>query len=459
MNWVISIFKHVLAPTITIFGVLAGFLTAAVSGLIEFAVLQQWLVPAGSTDGAVYLPLIIVACLEITKLVLHFNRVAIKKRAGESGDNDAITAFNKMARPVEFGLVAFSFICSLIFTANAFYYQVPDARTAENTAAIEAINATYSSKLESKMVAADEEYRLAVETAEFYVANAKQHLSDLSSTPVYTPKAAYERYLKELEDAKEAVMKAEERYSDDIATAGAVLNKAKEDAREEMDAWRASELLNEGAATQATTAGDNAYLKSFLLFFSESIMGRQYSRPAYFACVIIISLAISALLELTICISQILIALPASVLKALSDEFKIDDKEKAKRQRVVMTIVSAGVSMGIFLLYGAVMEQSYNKIQLGAGVICCLISVLVPSVIIAGKKEGWKKHATSAVQEIRTMIIKGVLTFGVFILIGILFGETYAGLSTSAIGITLGSIAGHMLHIIPVTSTATTQAI
>lgn len=54
-----------------------------------------------------------------------------------------------------------------------------------------------------------------------------------------------------------------------------------------------------------------------------------------------------------------------------------------------------------------------------------------------------------AVAEAQAVAVKGLLSFVGFMLIGMFFGETFASLSAPAIGISVGNIVGHALHLLP----------
>ena len=60
------------------------------------------------------------------------------------------------------GLVIFSFACSLIFTANAFYYKSVTGESDELAAAREAISAEYDAQLAAETAQADAAYRQAI---------------------------------------------------------------------------------------------------------------------------------------------------------------------------------------------------------------------------------------------------------------------------------------------------------
>ena len=109
------------------------------------------------------------------------------------------------------------------------------------------------------------------------------------------------------------------------------------------------------------------------------------------------------------------------------------------------------------------MEISYNGIHLGAALVCSLVAVLIPSVIFRSvqpeqEEEGIKRFFQKAASEAQAVTVKGLLSFAGFMLIGMLFGETFVSLSVPAIGISVGNIIGHTLHLLPTNSPANAQA-
>ena len=100
------------------------------------------------------------------------------------------------------------------------------------------------------------------------------------------------------------------------------------------------------------------------------------------------------------------------------------------------------------------MEVSYTSVHLGAALICSLITVLIPSVIFRGvqpkeTQDNVKRFFQKAVIEVQSVTVKGLLSFAGFTLIGMFFGETFASLNVPAIGISIGNMVGHTLHLLP----------
>ena len=228
--------------------------------------------------------------------------------------------------------------------------------------------------------------------------------------------------------------------------------------RKKLNVWRETQLMNldKQALVMTSVAGDNAYLRSFLLLFSETFSKREYTRGAYFSWVIGISLALSALSEGVITASQYVVNLPVSTLQTIAGDYTFPENEKRKLARVLGAITSVFVAMSVFLIYGAFQEVTYNHVELGAAMACSLLAMLLPSAVtsfghIANESKA-AEIAKDLLGDVRALAVKTLLSFSLFVLIGMFFGETFSALSVPAIGIAVGNAAGHLLHLLPATT-------
>lgn len=447
MKFIIAIFRHIFTPLALILAVLAGLLAAFVSAMIEYSVLQEWLRPEGT--GLLFLPLIIVASLEGTKLFLHFFGAALKQNQLSNEQKATIQGFFKVLPAIKYGLVIFSFICSLIFTSNAFYYKSVVGESDELTAAQAEIELQYDKNFEAKKIAAEESYQQAIAAHKENLQTAKEYWESVEI--IYTPLYEYQRTSAEKKAAWETFLDAQTRYEQQEISARSERDGQIQSAETELNSWREEKLAELDHSIMGTVAGDNVYLRNFLLFFTQAFSNSGYSRITYWVWVLLISLSISALLEGVIMLSQYIISFPIPVLERLSSSLQVSAKERKKLTRVVQIFVSMAVAISIFLVYGAIEELVYTDLNIGAAVLCTLITVLIPPTITSiqckAEDTGFQKAVVGIVSEARTIIIKGLLSFAGFVLIGLFFGENFATLSMPAIGVSLGNAAGHLLHI------------
>lgn len=449
MTFVIAVFRHIFTPLALVLAVLAGLLAAATSALIEYHVLQEWLRPEGT--GLLFLPLIIVVALEGTKLFLHFFGAALQQNGLTQSEQSLLSKFRDILPLIRNGLVIFSFICSMIFTANAFYYKSVTGESDELTAAREAISAEYDAQMAAENERAEAAYQQAIAAPEEQLRTATAYWESIEV--VYTPLREYQRTLAEKEAAWEVVAECQTHLEAAEADARSEREARMEAARTQLDSWKEQELAELDSSVLGAVAGDNTYLRNFLLFFSQTFFGKEYSRGAYFAWVILISLSISALLEGVILLSQYVISVPVSVLEQMSGSFSVSERERRKLTYVVQVAVSMMIALALFLIYGAVQELVYTGVDIGAAMVSTMITVLIPTVVTAIEWKcadtGWRKVAKDILSEARSTVIKGLLAFTGFVLIGLLFGESFAALSMPAIGISLGNAAGHLFHLEP----------
>lgn len=449
MKFVIVVFRHVLTPLALIFAVLAGLLAAATSALIEYRVLQEWLRPEGT--GLLFLPLIIVVALEGTKLFLHFFGAALQQNNLTQSEQSLLTKFRDILPLIRNGLVIFSFICSIIFTANAFYYKSVTGESDELTKAKEAISIEYDKRMTAEMEQAELVYQQAIAGADEQLQTAKEYWESIEI--VYTPLIEYQRTSAEKKAAWEIVIECQKKLKETEAVAQSERETSLNEFETQLDNWKNQELEKLDSSVLGAVAGDNIYLRNFLLFFSQTFFGKEYSRGAYFMWVILISLSISALLEGVILLSQAIISFPVSVLEQMSSNFVISECERKKLTHMVQVLVSMMIALALFLIYGASQELVYTGIDIGAAVVSTMITVLVPTMITAIEWKvpdtGWRKVAKDILSEARSTVIKGLLAFTGFVLIGLLFGESFSTLSMPAIGISLGNAAGHLFHLEP----------
>lgn len=449
MKVVVALFRYIMIPLAVVFAYLAGLLMAAVSGLIEYHVLQQWLHIDG--HGLTFLPAAIVIGLEGYKLFMHFSKAALKQN--ELSGDERLKSFQQLMPVVKWGLVVFSFVCTVIFTANVFYYKVPDGRSAEQTAARESVLVEYQERFDQAAAEIERTYNEALATAHEPVDAAQKYF--ISIEIKLTPWYEYERSKKEKDDARADLKEAEANYQSAQKEAEAARTAALEALHKEMDPQRDEKLasLEKSFLSLDSIAGDNTYLRSFLLLFSETLGRHEYSRATYFWWVIGISLALALLSEGVIAASQYVVNFPVSTLQTITGDYTISDEEKRKMSRVVAALASVGAAMAVFLIYGMILEVTYNRVELGAAAACSLLAVLIPSAVTAfghtADESTAGRLAKDIFGDIRALIVKTLLSFALFVIIGMFFGESFSALSIPAIGISVGNAAGHLLHLLP----------
>ena len=451
MRFTIMLFRQIFTPVTVIFAVIAGLLAAFVSALIEYVVLQEWLTSNGAKMA--FLPVAIVTALEGTKLYLHFFNAAFRQNDLSAKENEALANFFKFLRIIQYALVGFSFCCSLIFTANAFYSQSVTRQSEELQEAQNAINNTYEGELTTETEAAMAAYNDAIASAKNHLDKATLYWESIEI--IRTPLREFQRTTELKEAAWSEVEKAQAAYDQVEKVAREDREARVRTAEQELTKKRDAALAELDQSTLGRVAGDNVFLRNFLLFIFTTLIQKEYPRWVYLIFVFFISLAISGLLEGVILLSQYVISFPPSVLEKLSEGCKITQLEKEKLTRVVQVAVSIMLALAIFLIYGLIQEIVYTATDIKAAIIVTCLTVIIPSIVTAtawsipatAQHAGLKTAVKDTLDEIRSTVIKGLLSFGGFILIGLFFGEDFAALTMPAVGIAVGNSIGHLFHV------------
>lgn len=137
-----NIFNLLAISSVVIFGIIAAFL----SGQIEYYVFKGLYSQINTGDKIqtlTYLPLVMVVVLEGSKFILHFVSSSIKNHKDCS---DVAVKVMHVVNVVKWFLIILSFVCTLIFSANIFYYE---STITEKNAQIQEINETYQNRLNS----------------------------------------------------------------------------------------------------------------------------------------------------------------------------------------------------------------------------------------------------------------------------------------------------------------------
>ena len=110
---------------------------------------------------------------------MHFSKAAFKQN---SISDENLEGFRRFIPFLKWGLIAFSFICTVIFTANVFYFKVPESRSAEQKAAREAIEAEYQKQFEAEAREIERSYNETLAAAHEPVDAAKEYFDSIIIT-------------------------------------------------------------------------------------------------------------------------------------------------------------------------------------------------------------------------------------------------------------------------------------
>ncbi len=449
MKNIIAFIKNVLTPVSVALILLLGCLAAFLSGVIEFVVLKELfskITIGDETHMFSFLPLIIVIILEGSKLFLHFGSSSItqSKTVDKSSKSLAIT-MNK----IKISLIVFSFVCSLIFTSNFLYKQSfssVNTKIAEKTVQI---NEAYDSEIDKLIL--------------FYEDNLRQAQDRLNALePVFSPKSAYVRYRQLLEEYTKEVEKAKNDYQNAVAAKQGIstdedmqnlVNEIRENQRKDIS--ESSESISQ------TNVGDNEIISTFLMSFTRVFFNNKpYSRGTYFSVVLLISLFIAGALEAIIYISQRIASMPTIELESVfSDHNYPQNKLKESLNYGAKILISSVLSFCIFLMFGLIKEIAFSKFDMISAIICSGLTMITCAFIKKPERIVEPNAYTSRTKnffvnhffpECQIGLIKAMLSFALFIILGIIFGHEVTELTLQAIGVAIGSALGPSLKIKPI---------
>lgn len=469
MKFVISLIKSIINPISVLFNLLIGFLAAMLSGTIEYFVLRDLfskIIIDGTEKTLTFLPLVIVLVLEGSKLFLHFGSSALNNVSEDL--EPSTTDFAKSMDVIKKFLIVFSFICTIIFTGNVLYFNNVELNSKNLETQISEINQKYDDEVEAckqKYInlkdSEVESYKIAWE-------NAENALLEHNTNPVLSPRVAYERYEQERITLENAVEEKHQEYDNALKDVNMNINDDENYKNEisELNRKRNDEIEKLKSNSIESNSGDSEYIKTFLLLiFNTFFKAETYPRWLYFIITILISFVIAGVLEAVIYVSQRLISISSEEMsKAFEADHMLDQATKDKAKKIIGIILSAAFSFSIYIVYGLIKEISMNKFNILSGLVCCVITVVaclvIPTFTYHQKKapKNTIEKASDSFKEFlategKMMLIKGLLSFVLFIVLGVIYDKEIAEITIPAIGVATGQIIGQLLHINPKTIT------
>jgi len=463
MKLLITIFKNIINPIAMGLVLLIGTLAAVLSGLIEYFVLKDWFSNAvidGKNFTLTFLPIAIVVILEGSKLFLHFCVSAFKQN--NSKQTTITTETIKVMNAVKYVLVIFSFMCTIIFTGNVLYQNSSVEVSAAYNSTVQAITNEYEIKIDN----VKQEYKNNIDSSiEAYKTDWEEAQNRLTSFKIIlSPKTAYERSIAEKKELENEVNRKFQLYQDALKkrnideTQNPELKNsitALEKERDKKISTAKNESLN-------NTEGDNLYIKTFLLFIFNSFLNQNtYPKIIYFIISVIISLVIAGVLEAVIHISQKFISLPSSIMTSTFETVSVEEHLKRRITAITRIISSISISFFIFIIYGLIQDIAFDKFNFISAFICCIITVLIGFALPISE---YKQPTTTSNNKVKIiqksfneflntegkmMLIKGMLSFVGFIILGLIFEKNVSEITIPAVGVALGGALGNLFHIVP----------
>ena len=444
MKSIIVFLRHVITPLIFGLFLVLGLTAALLSGVVEYHVIGDLLSNSDASTQNMYIPLIIVFVLEGLKVFLHYI-IPAHRRIGDTGSH---IFFKNVTKYV---LVIFSLICTLVFVSNSLYNPRTVMSSIDNE--IQTIEAKYSQLEENGRATLKPDADPRVKNIEKKAESIRNQLDKL--TPVYRPQSAYNNYVKEKNRLEGALEKAEQDYRNLYE----IISKENETAfthlQQSLSTQKQAEIDTISNRFEYLSSGDNPYLSSAIAFFL-SVFGRiEYSRTAYFLCVLCIALIISVILELTISFSFSYVATNGDkLIKLFSEEYPIPTVFKAHANKLIKTIVQSSIMLSIYLIYQSIADTKMTFYGIIYAFFSYFLSIIFTSdrikltLNIGEKKEESKKvHNTivDAKKVVFPVIVQTLICVVGFLMISVYMGYAIADLIPTTIALSVGSISGQVI--------------
>lgn len=440
MRKISTFLKYVATPSLFCIFIILGLTAAAISGIVECIVIREFL---SGTDfrGSRYIPVIMVVILEGLKLFLHY---AIP--AHEKIDDCKNLLAKKITKNV---LVLFSLLCTIVYSSTAMYQpQVVDEAIAVQTAEV---NSELQKELDQNILKIEANSQIKLQDAKNQVNAIINEIEQLS--PIYRPLSAYTRYVNEKQRLEEKLSNAQNAYEMQAET----IAKERDEKIAEAKLSYEEKLNHESSKTEEElkNAGDNVYLSSALLFFSSLFGSKNYSRVLYYMCVLLISIIVSVVLELTIAFSQAYLSLNVDKLEQLfgSPDNNVTNRLiKRKAAMAVSIIVQAAIMLSVCLICAAFTETFITE----KGMVFAFLSYFA-SIILTFKKhdvslnteKASKNKLVSSVIYAKSyflpIVVQTLICIAGFLILNYSMGNTSSNSTLTTIALSVGSVSGQII--------------
>lgn len=441
--------NHLIPAIVFVMAILLSLIAAILSAAIEYSVIDGIIRNSGGNQ-TIYMPLLIVIVLEGSKIYLH-----VLFRAGKEHQlPDLTTTFLKV---VLICLVAFSMICTLIWSAYMLYGNivVDDTRIAS----AEEINKNYDQMVDKVSDSKTKRIQDGIaEAKKSYEEAAKRYYEyEVVLTPRYMyerSRLEKERLRNEMTDAKAELEKVEVAViafvQEDISTA-----------IEEIEAQRREALSSLEEKVKNDHPGANTYLHVVLMALARYLLQlKSYSEVAYFAVTAIFALSLSLMLEALICADMHLISANEETWMKLLRSSELSEDAQVRLQKGVRLFLASFVAVLLYLVFNMLKKLD---VAMEGMVIALAVAILVNILVgfasrsIKRGTDGTTSGAANVTfrklgEEIKLMIVKGCTAFVGYIFLGAIFGATFQELTLPALGISIGSMGGHLIRIPDATS-------
>lgn len=455
MKTVKFINSHVMTNLLFLLQVILGVTCALLSAGIEYSVFNGLLVNvvAGTPVSPVPMSVLCVLCLEGTKVSLHMYIEIAEHRCKN------LNLPVKRAKKILIALIAASLACTFVWSIHVLYSGVVDADDGAYLADVEEINATYNNSIErlrNSENAAIEDY-IAPYKERYELANTEAANYEVSN---YSTR----RHNETLEEKQRLEAIADTRFAE--------YEKAKADApniiRDDIEAQivkletQRDQELQERKDIITTNEGANKYLHVVLMAAAHYVFGfLSYTPQAYFMVVMLFAVGLAWLLESIIGFSMGLVALSEADWDKLLQTDRLPNQSHTTLRMIVAAFLVSTVSTILFLTYCMFQDLGVEPhLTFMALVVFAAVNIVImlfykdtADSMYGNTQEKDKPESSSLVSwpkiksEVTIMAVKSSLSFVAFVFLGTIFGNSFQELTLPAVGMTIGSAGGHLIHL------------
>lgn len=459
MKSLVVIIKSVFVPIYAFLFLAIGILACCFSGVVEYNVLKELLLMPEGTESVInaqFWPVVLVMVLEGSKFTLHFYHAALKrKRVKDSlqGEENSKN-LERTVKWVKNALVVVSFVCTIIFITNVFF---GDNGKSE-IAAREEVGARCDKQLEDIEENLETQVSEKEQDARESLADEERRIDDLYDQL----KQIQEKIsLSNSKNIRQDLQEETEALREQIEIKEAAYNEKLQKKYDDINNWYLAELAEaeekyglDGTERKVAESdfeteamGDNPYLYTFLRAITRTFYQEGYSRMTYFWCVIFLSMAISALLEACISISQHLLTLKVETFYEILGEIPITETEHVIAKRVAWLLFSIICLLAVYIVTGLCMDISVSRIQIVMAGMSYVVTLLFAdfSSVVGRKREAqtfesgfplWKK----IMEVLPDTLISGMIAFAGYVLLGFLVDGNFVYGDLNSLAIALGGM-------------------
>ena len=396
-------------------------------------------------------------------MFLHFV-IPAQERTGET--------YHLIWRKVtKYFLVAFSLICTFIFSCNSMYdFNVV---TSNKETSIATINAKYDNEIKKieELIKEDKERSLKIFSDD--IESIKKDISETSETirELNPSRANYEQKRDDLEAEKKRLENSLNEKIDEYDKKSQNIEaevRANYQSRIDKLTKEKETAIDKANNEQALdSSGDNKYIRATIKFLKTTLDAdaSEYKRSTYCVIVASISLLVAIILEIVISVSQEYLSKKSDELtKLFGAEEKIDDTLRNRANKTLRLLVQSAIMLAIFIILGATTElipPSIESTVLSTKNILItfgsyFISVLFTSGKLELKIEPKNNDSSGNQSQVSTFIpslgsylistvVQTLLCIVGFVVLCTITGNPTETIAPSTIALTIGSVSGQIL--------------